>query len=146
MAKKSLNPISERVTLTKNPLPHLDVDFLDAQKKFFRQFMENGFEELFDEINPIKDYTGTSWELFFEDISWGEPKINFLDAQNLGQTYDAPVHANVKLVNKKSGEIKKQKLYFGNMPLIVKRASSMFMGNGRFFFFKILNSEGLLFR
>lgn len=145
MAKKSLNPISERVTLTKNPLPHLDVDFLDAQKKFFRQFMENGFEELFDEINPIKDYTGTSWELFFEDISWGEPKINFLDAQNLGQTYDAPVHANVKLVNKKSGEIKKQKLYLCDMPLMSDRASFMINGNERVVVFQILRSEGLLF-
>lgn len=144
MAKKPNNP-SARITLTKNPLPHLNVDFLDAQKKFFRQFMENGFEELFDEINPIKDYTGTSWELFFEDVTWGEAKINFLDAQNLGQTYDAPVHVNVKLVNKKSGEIKKQKLYLCDMPLMSDRASFMINGNERVVVFQILRSEGILF-
>ncbi|MEP7103805.1 MAG: DNA-directed RNA polymerase subunit beta [Candidatus Dojkabacteria bacterium] len=136
---------SSRIVLTKNPIAHLETDFLDAQKKFFRQFMEAGFEELFDEINPVKDYTGTSWELTFEDITWGENKLTFREAQTIGQTYDAPVYVNVKLVNKKTGEIKKQKIFLCDMPLMSDRASFMVNGNERVVVFQILRSEGVLF-
>lgn len=136
---------SKRVVLTKNPVPHLNMDFLESQKKFFRQFMESGLEELFDEINPVTDYTGTSWELSFEDFIWGEAKITFREAQRLGHSYDAPVYANIKLVNKKTGEIKKQKIYVADMPLMSDRASFMINGNERVVVFQILRSEGLLF-
>lgn len=139
------NKTSERIVLTKNPVPHLEMDFLESQKKFFRQFMESGLEELFDEINPVADYTGTSWELSFEEFIWGEAKITFRDAQRLGHTYDAPVYANIKLVNKKTGEIKKQRIYVCDMPLMSDRASFMINGNERVVVFQILRSEGLLF-
>lgn len=145
MAKSKKPQSPSRIVLTKNPIAHVDMDFLDAQKKFFRQFMESGFEELFDEINPLRDYTGTSWELSFEDIVWGDAKINFRDAQTVGQTFDAPVHVNVKLVNKKSGEIKRQKIFLCDMPLMSDRASFMINGNERVVVFQILRSEGVLF-
>jgi len=118
---------------------------LEAQKKFFTQFVEDGFEELFDEINPVADYTGNSWELSLEDFTWGEGKTSFRDAQNLGLTYEAPVYANVRLVNKKTGEIKKQKIFMCEMPIMSDRGSFMVNGNERVVVFQILRSEGLLF-
>ncbi|CAG1022400.1 partial DNA-directed RNA polymerase subunit beta, partial [Patescibacteria group bacterium] len=137
--------INNRVNLTKNPTPKMSMDYLEAQKEFFERFKVEGFEELFDEINPITDYTGLNWEITFESFEWGEPKITFRDAQLLGQTYDAPVHANVRLLNKKTGEIKKQKIYLCDMPLMSNRASFMINGNERVVVFQILRSEGLLF-
>ncbi len=136
---------STRINLTKNPVPLIENDYLEAQKKFFRDYMEGGFEELFDEINPVKDYTGVSWELSFEEVEWGDAKISFREAQLVGQTYEAPVHVNVRLVNKKTGEIKKQKLYLCDMPLMSDRASFMYNGNERVVVFQILRSEGILF-
>src|SRR5215216_3806376 len=97
--------LTKRISLSKTPVPHISMDFLEAQKAFFRNFMEEGFEELFDEISPIEDYTSNSWEISFEDVTWGDAKLNFRDAQLLGQTYDAPVHVNIRLLNKKTGEI-----------------------------------------
>ena len=136
---------NNRVNLTKNPTPKMSMDYLEAQKAFFQRYKTEGFEELFDEINPIADYTGLNWEIAFEGFEWGEPKISFRDAQLLGQTYDAPVHANVRLLNKKTGEIKKQKIYLCDMPLMSDRASFMINGNERVVVFQILRSEGLLF-
>src|SRR5258708_1270003 len=117
-----------RINLTHNPVPLMDMDFFEAQKKFFRSFIESGFEEMVDEISPVQDYTGLSWELSFEEFEWGEAKLSFREAELLGKTYDARVHVNVKLVNKKTGEIKKQKIYLCDMPLMSDRAS--FMVNG----------------
>lgn len=140
-----MNQPTKRVSLTKNPTPQLDIDLLEAQKKFFRNFVEEGFENLFEEINPIQDYTQSSWELSFEEIEWGEAKIDFREAQRLGQTYDAPVYVNVKLVNKRSAEIKKQRIFLCDMPIMSDRASFMINGNERVVVFQILRSEGLLF-
>ncbi len=138
-------PANKRIMLTKNPIPHQDVDFLEAQKKFFRNFVEDGFEEIFDEINPVLDYNGNSWELEFQEVEWGKSKISFLEAQKLGLTYEVPVHVNVRLLNKKSGEIKKQKIYLTDVPLMTDRASFIVNGNERVVVFQILRSEGLLF-
>ncbi len=136
----------QRINLAKKPVKKLDVNLLDGQLNSFRDFMEGGLEDLFDEINPIKDYTGgTSWELFFEDFVWDEPKLTFREAQKLGLTYDAAVHMMVKLMNKRTGEIKKQKLFLADMPLMGDRGSFMINGNERVVVLQIIRSEGLLF-
>ncbi|MCA9386781.1 DNA-directed RNA polymerase subunit beta [Candidatus Dojkabacteria bacterium] len=135
----------KRLILTDNPVELMDVDLLEAQKKFFREFIENGFEELFDEINPIEDYTGSNWALSFEDVNWEEAKLGFREAHNLGLTHDAPVFVTVKLVNKRTGEIKKQKIFLCDMPLMSNRASFMVNGNERVVVFQIIRSEGVLF-
>lgn len=137
--------LTKRLSLTKTPVAKIDMDYLEAQKKFFLKFTEDGFEELFDEINSVSDYTGQGWELSFEEFEWGQSKTTFRDAQNLGLTYDAPVYTTVKLVNKKTGEIKKQKIYLCDMPIMSERASFMVNGNERVVVFQILRSEGLLF-
>ncbi|MDQ6984680.1 MAG: DNA-directed RNA polymerase subunit beta [Candidatus Dojkabacteria bacterium] len=135
----------ERLILTKNPVKLPDFDLLESQKQFFTYFMETGFEDLFDEINPIEDYTGSSWELSFEDVEWGSPKLGFREAQRLGQSHDAPVYVTVKLVNKRTSELKKQKIFLCDMPIMSERASFMVNGNERVVVFQILRSEGVLF-
>ena len=137
--------VKKRVILTNKPAPKLDIDFLESQKKFFREFVENGFEELFDEINPITDYANSSWEISFEDIEWGKGKMGFKESHELGLTYDVPVYVNVRLVNKRSGEIKKQKIFLCDMPIMSDRASFMVNGNERVVVFQIIRSEGVLF-
>lgn len=135
----------KRLILTKNPVMLEDFDFLEAQKQFFQFFVEDGFEELFSEINPIEDYTGQNWELSFEDVEWGTPKLGFREAQRLGQSHDAPIYVTVKLVNKRTSEIKKQKVFLCDMPIMSNRASFMVNGNERVVVFQILRSEGVLF-
>jgi DNA-directed RNA polymerase subunit beta len=138
--------VNQRLSLAKQNLPQLEVNLLDAQRKSFQTFIDADFEALFKEINPIIDYGGgSSWELYFEDFSWEKPKQTFREAQILGLTFDAPVHANVKLVNKRTGEIKKQKIFVADVPLMGDRCSFMISGNERVVVLQIIRSEGLLF-
>jgi DNA-directed RNA polymerase subunit beta len=136
---------TQRLSLAKHPVKHLDINLLEAQIKSFAEFADNGFADLFDEINPITDYTGSAWELVFEDFTWDAPKYGFHEAQKLGLTFDAPVHMHVKLINKRTGEIKKQKIFLADMPLMGDRASFMVNGNERVVVLQILRSEGVLF-
>ena len=45
------------------PLPNL----VEAQVNSNERFLEKGLKELFDEISPIRDYTGKELELYFLD-------------------------------------------------------------------------------
>lgn len=135
---------SSRLSLAKRPAKHIDVNLLEAQIKSFEEFKQVGFYELFDEINPISDYTGAAWELIFEDFEWESPKSSFREAQKLGLSFDAPVHMHVKLVNKRTGEVKRQKIFLADMPLMGDRGSFMVSGNERVVVLQILRSEGLL--
>jgi DNA-directed RNA polymerase subunit beta len=52
-------------------LPNL----VDHQNRSFQWFIEEGLGELFAEISPIDDYTGTKLSLRFKDYRFEEPKI-----------------------------------------------------------------------
>ena len=51
-------------------IPHL----ISMQITSFDWFKNEGLRELFDEISPIEDFTGTRMKLRFGDYSFGEPK------------------------------------------------------------------------
>jgi len=136
----------ERIRLSKQPVKQLDVSLIDAQKQSFQNFISSGLQDLFDEINPIKDYAGgASWEMTFEEFEWGEPARTFRVAQKLGMTYDAPVYMHVKLVNKRTGEIKKQRIFLTDVPIMGDRGSFVVNGNERVVALQIIRSEGVLF-
>lgn len=136
---------TQRINLSKQKLKHMDVNLIEGQIKSFESFLESGLQELFEELNPIKDYTGgNNWELEFGDIEWEKTKYTFHEAQKLGLSFEAPVFLNVKLVNKKTGEIKKQRLFLADFPLMGNRGTFMVSGNERVVVLQILRSEGVL--
>jgi len=134
-----------RLHLNKEELDSLDVDLIEAQIKSFELFEKEGIRELFDEINPVQDYTGESWELEFGDIEWGKVSNTFRDAQKLGLSYDRPLYVNTSLKNKKTGEIKKQKLFIADIPQMSDRGTFVVNGNERVVVMQIVRSEGVLF-
>ena len=54
------------------PIPNL----IELQLDSFKWFIEKGLRELFDEISPIKDFTGKVMELQFLDYEFGDPKYS----------------------------------------------------------------------
>ncbi len=139
----AINP--ERLSLAKYKYPVLDVNLIEAQVKSFNLFLEHGFQELFDEINPITDYSGESWELTFEDIEWGEINHSFNHAIKAGLSCDRSLYTNVSLLNKKTGEVKKQKLFIADVPVMGDRGTFVISGNERVVVMQITRAEGILF-
>lgn len=135
----------DRLYLNKNKLETLDVDLIEAQIKSFNLFLDESIRELFDEINPIEDYTGESWELEFKELEWGEGANSFRDAQKLGLSYDKPLYVHTTLKNKKTGEIKKQKIFVADIPVMSDRGTFVVNGNERVVVMQIIRSEGVLF-
>ncbi len=139
------NKVTQRLNLSTRKLRHLEPNLIDSHLRSYELMIEEGITEIFDEINPVDDYTGESWELKLGDISWGESQTTFSKAQRLGLSYDRPMYVDVKLTNKKSGEIKKQKIFVADIPVMSPRATFVVSGNERVVVMQIVRSEGLLF-
>ena len=82
-------------------LPNL----IDHQLRSFDWFVQEGLQEIFQEVNPIEDYTGTKLELRFKDYHFEDPKMSEADARENNVSYEAPLKAVVELTNKVTGEV-----------------------------------------
>lgn len=136
---------NERINLAAHKLDKLHPNLIEAQLSSFEEFLKTGIKEIFDEVNPIQDYTGETWSLYFEELEWGEPNMGMQEAQRLGLSYHKPLYLFVKLINKKTGEIKKQKLFVTDVPIMSDRGTFVVKGNERVVVMQIMRAEGILF-
>jgi DNA-directed RNA polymerase subunit beta len=94
------------------PIPNL----IELQLDSFKWFVDKGLRELFDEISPIKDFTGKVMELQFLDYEFGPPKYTELECRTKDLTFSRPLYVNVELLIKETGEIQRQRVYMGDFP------------------------------
>src|SRR3989338_5543389 len=78
----------------------------EIQLDSYNWFFEKGLRELFDEISPIKDYSGNELVLEFMQFSLDEPKCTEVKSRELNMSYEAPLRVRARLTNKKTGELK----------------------------------------
>lgn len=145
MAKTKANAAAKRVFFTKDdtalPLPNL----IAHQKDSWREFVETGLSEIFAELNPIEDYTGQKLELRFKEYAFQDPKTTEQDAKENNITFDAPLHANVELTNKVTGEVKEQEIYLGDYPWMTDRGTFVINGTERVVVSQLIRSAGVFF-
>lgn len=143
MAKKPIS--SERVFFTEGdqalPIP----DLTAHQKDSWADFVENGLREVFEELNPIDDYTGQKLSLRFKDYYFKDPKETEQEAKYNLATYEAPLHVLVELENKTTGEKKEQDIYFGDYPWMTERATFIINGTERVIVSQLIRSAGVFF-
>ncbi|MCF7926332.1 MAG: DNA-directed RNA polymerase subunit beta [Candidatus Izimaplasma sp.] len=119
-------------------------DLIRVQTESFQWFIENGLEELFEDLSPIQNFT-ENIELYFEDPVLGEGKFSIYDAKHQDKTYSKPLRTNVKLVNKDTGEIKEQRIFMGDFPMMSPRGSFIINGSERVIVSQIVRSAGVFF-
>jgi DNA-directed RNA polymerase subunit beta len=107
--------------------------------------MDEGLRELFQEVSPIKDYTGNRLEIHFLDHELGEPKYSEQECRERDQTYAAPIKIKARLVVKDTGEIKEQDLFMGDFPLMTPRGTFIINGAERVVVNQLIRSPGVYF-
>jgi len=122
-------------------LPNL----IEAQIDSYNWVLEKGLRELFDEVNPIGDFTGKDLELSFVDYYLDEPKYDELTAKGKNISYEAPLRAKTRLVNKKTGEVKEQEIYLGDFPVMTDRGTFVINGVERVVVSQLIRSSGVFF-
>src|SRR3990167_3384500 len=115
------------------------------QKDSWREFVETGLSEIFAELNPIEDYTGQKLELRFKEYKFHDPKVSEVETKENNLTFDAPLHVNVELTNKVTGEVKEQEIYLGDYPWMTDRGTFIINGTERVVVSQLIRSSGVFF-
>ncbi|MEK9174088.1 MAG: DNA-directed RNA polymerase subunit beta, partial [Patescibacteria group bacterium] len=120
-------------------------DLIEVQTDSYKWFWDKALKELFDEINPVADFTGKDLELSIVDYYLDEPKYSALAAKNKNISYEAPLRAKAQLVMKKTGEVKEQEIYLGEFPLMTERGTFIINGVERVVVSQLIRSPGVFF-
>ena len=142
---KTANKSDSRVFFTEGdqalPIP----DMIAHQKDSWDDFVKNGLREVFSELNPIDDYTGQKLSLRFKDYEFREPKEDEHQAKLNLATYERPLHVQVELENKVTGEKKEQDIFFGEYPWMTDKATFIINGTERVIVSQLIRSAGVFF-
>lgn len=145
MAQTGLTKRSKRVSFTKSDDALEIPNLVEHQLKSFQQFVQEGLGEIFAEINPIEDYTGTKIELRFKEYHFADPKTTEVEARENNVSFEAPLYANLELTNKVTGEVKEHEIYLGDYPWMTSRGTFIINGAERVVVSQLIRSPGIFF-
>lgn len=119
-------------------------DLILIQKQSFEWFRNEGLAEIFKDISPIDDFTGTM-AVEFGEHSFGEPKFTVEECKEKDMNYAAPLFVDVRLTNRETGEIKEQSVFMGDFPLMTDKGTFIFNGTERVVVSQLVRSPGVYF-
>ena len=129
------------VSYEKFEIPNL----IELQLDSFAWFVDKGLRELFDEISPIKDFTGKVMELQFLDYEFGAPKYSEEECRTKDLTFSKPLYVNVELLIKETGEIQRQRVYMGDYPWMTDQGTFVINGAERVVVSQLVRSPGVYY-
>jgi DNA-directed RNA polymerase subunit beta len=119
---------------------------LEAEKKAGHTNIpeQSGLEEIFEEISPIEDFTGTM-SLSFRDHRFEPPKYSAEECKDKDMTYSAPMFVTAEFINNSTGEIKSQTVFMGDFPLMSPKGTFIINGTERVVVSQLVRSPGVYF-
>jgi DNA-directed RNA polymerase subunit beta len=104
----------------------------------------SGLEEIFEEISPIEDFSGTM-SLSFRDHRFEPPKNSVDECKDRDFTYAAPLFVTAEFMNNETGEIKSQTVFMGDFPLMTDKGTFVINGTERVVVSQLVRSPGVYF-
>ncbi len=104
----------------------------------------SGLEEIFEEISPIEDFSG-SMSLAFRDHRFEPPKNSIAECKDRDFTYSAPLFVTAEFTNNETGEIKSQTVFMGDFPLMTPNGTFIINGTERVVVSQLVRSPGVYF-
>jgi DNA-directed RNA polymerase subunit beta len=105
---------------------------------------KSGLEEIFEEISPIEDFSGTM-SLSFRDHRFEPPKNSIDECKDRDFTYAAPLFVTAEFMNNETGEIKSQTVFMGDFPLMTPKGTFVINGTERVVVSQLVRSPGVYF-
>ncbi len=139
----SSTAVAPRARKTFSRLKHvLDLpNLIDIQKASFEWFLAEGLRETIDDISPIEDYTGTL-AVEFGDYEFGDPQFSIQECREKDLTYQAPLSMTVRFVNTETGEIREQRVFMGDFPMMTEWGTFIINGTERVIVTQLVRSPG----
>jgi len=139
----SSTTVAPRARTSFSRLKHvLDLpNLIDIQKASFEWFLNEGLRETIDDISPIEDYTGTL-AVEFGDYAFGDPGHTINECRENGMTFQAPLSMTVRFVNTETGEIREQRVFMGDFPMMTEWGTFIINGTERVIVTQLVRSPG----
>ena len=139
----SSTAVAPRARKSFSRLKHvLDLpNLIDIQKASFEWFKNEGLRETIADISPIEDYTGTL-AVEFGDFEFGESQFTIQECREKDLTYQAPLSMTVRFVNKETGEIREQRVFMGDFPMMTEWGTFIINGTERVIVTQLVRSPG----
>ena len=123
----------------------MDVPNLIAiQTESFKQFVDQGLATAFADISPIES-NNKDMCVEFGRHEFGEPKYSVDECKARDVSYQAPLFAEIRFVNRETGEIKEQDVFMGDFPLMTPRGTFIINGTERVVVSQLVRSPGVYF-
>ncbi|WP_066712957.1 DNA-directed RNA polymerase subunit beta [Clostridium sp. Marseille-P299] len=121
-------------------------NLIEVQKDSYKWFLEEGLNEVFDDISPIEDYSDhlslefVSFQLCEDDVKYSIEECKERDA-----TYAAPLKVKVRLRNKENDEINEHDIFMGDLPLMTETGTFVINGAERVIVSQLVRSPGIYY-
>ena len=124
-------------------LPNL----IEVQTSSYKWLLDEGLKEVFEDVSPIEDYAG-NLILEFVDYKLHEEQAKYdIDESKARDTnYAAPLKVMVRLINTKTGEVKEQEVFMGDLPLMTPTGTFIINGAERVVVSQLVRSPGAYYK
>jgi DNA-directed RNA polymerase subunit beta len=136
--------VAERLSFGKIPEVLPLPDLLAVQHESFQWFLDEGLKEIFDEISPIEDFTG-SLALELTDHRFGDPIMTIEECKERDTNYARPLFVTARFMNKQTGEIKEQQVFLGDFPMMTENGVFIVNGTERVVVSQLVRSPGVYY-
>ena len=121
-------------------------NLIEVQKDSYQWFLDEGLNEVFEDISPIADYSGKlSLEFVGFTLCVEERKYSIEECKERDATYAAPLKVKVRLHNKENGEITTHEIFMGDLPLMTETGTFVINGAERVIVSQLVRSPGIYY-
>lgn len=137
--------ITERVSYSKIQnvldLPNL----IAIQTESYDWFINQGIRDVFDDVNPIRDYSETMKLEFLNYRLESTPKYTEQECKDRDMNYSTLLKVDVRLTNNNTGEVKEQEVFMGEIPLMTDNGTFIINGAERVIVSQLVRSPGVYY-
>ncbi|MCI9340250.1 MAG: DNA-directed RNA polymerase subunit beta [Dorea sp.] len=150
MEKNRIRPIksgkSSRMSYSRQKEVLQMPNLIEVQKDSYQWFLDEGLNEVFDDISPITDYSG-HLSLEFVDFTLCEKDVKYTieECKERDATYAAPLKVRVRLHNKETDEINEHEIFMGDLPLMTSTGTFVINGAERVIVSQLVRSPGIYY-
>ena len=120
-------------------------NLIAVQKSSYQNFLENGLKEVFRDVSPITDYSGNLMLEFVDYYLEDKTNYSIEECKERDATYASPLKVKVRVIDKESGLMKEDVIYFGEFPLMTDNGTFIMNGAERVIVSQLVRSPGAYF-
>ena len=151
MEKNRIRPIVDTKVMRMSYSRQKEVlempNLIEVQKDSYQWFLDEGLKEVFDDISPIADYSGSlSLEFVDFELCKNDVKYSIEECKERDVDYSVRFTVKARLINKATGDtINESEIFMGNFPMMTDGGTFIINGAERVIVSQLVRSPSVYF-